>query len=71
MLTLLTSKVPASPNTYTNLGINVIQPGGTSMRTTHVMDLLLQKLPPDAYMAHCLPGLVNNLLSVAVLCEVG
>jgi hypothetical protein len=71
MLTLLISKAPASLNTHTNLGISVIQPGGTSMRTTHAMDLLLQKLPPNARMAHHLPGLVNNLLSVAVLCNTG
>jgi hypothetical protein len=68
---LLTSKAPASPNTHTNLGISVIQPGGTSMRTTHAMGLLLQKLPPNARMAHCLPELVHNLLSVAVLCYAG
>jgi hypothetical protein len=68
MLTLLKSKVPASTNTHTNLGISVIQPGSTSMRTTHAMDLLLQKLPPDAHMAHNIPGIViNNLLSIAVL----
>ncbi len=71
MLTLLTSKAPATPNTHTDLGISVIQPGGTIMRTTHVMDLLLQKLPPDTCMAHPLPGLVNNLLTVAVLCNTG
>ena len=71
MLTLLTSRAPASPNTHTNLGIRVIQPGGTSMRTTHAMGLLLQKLPPNAHMAHHLPGLLNNLLSVTVLCNTG
>jgi hypothetical protein len=70
-LMLLTSKAPASPNTRTNLGISVIQPGSTSMCTTHQMDLLLQKLPPDACMAHRLPGLINNLLSIAVLCDAG
>ncbi len=49
----------------------MIQPGGTCMQTTHAMDLLLQKLPPDVCMAHCLSGLFNNLLSIAVLCDVG
>jgi hypothetical protein len=49
----------------------MIQPGGTSMCTTHAMDLLLQKLPPNARMAHCLPGLINTLLSVTVLCNAG
>ncbi len=70
-LTLLTSKAPASPNTHTDLGISMIQHGGTSMHTTHAMDLLLQKLPPNARMAHRLPGLINNLLSVTVLCNAG
>ncbi len=41
------------------------------MRTTHAIDLLLQKLPPDTCMAHCLPELVNNLPSIAVLCDAG
>jgi hypothetical protein len=70
MLMFLTSKAPASLNIHTNLGKSVIQQGGTSMRTTHVMDLLLQKLPPDMCMAHHLSRLVNNLLSIAVLCDV-
>ncbi len=69
MLMLLTSKAPASPNTHTNLGISVIQPGGTSMRTTHAMDQLLQKLPPNARMVHCLSGLNSKLLSFTVLCN--
>jgi hypothetical protein len=71
MLMLFTSKAPASPNTRTNLGISVIQPGGTSMRTTHAMDLLLQKLLPNTCMAHRLPGLVKNLLSIAAFCNTG
>jgi hypothetical protein len=71
MLMLFTSKAPASLSTHTNLGISVIQPGGTSMRTTLAIDLLLQNLPPNACMAHCLPRLLNNLLSVAVLCNAG
>ena len=45
----------------------MIQPGGTRMRTTHAMDLLLQKLSLDVCMAHRLPGLFNNPLSSAVL----
>ncbi len=71
MLTLLTSKAPALSNTHTNLGISMMQSGDTSMRNTHMMDLLLQKLPSDVCMAHHLPGLVNNLLSIAVLCNTG
>jgi hypothetical protein len=41
------------------------------MTTTHAIDLLLSNLPPKAHLVHQLPGLVNNLLSVAVLCNVG
>jgi hypothetical protein len=70
-LMLLTSKAPASLNTHTSLGISVIQLDGTSMRTTHTMALLLQNLPPDRRMAHQFPGLVNILLSTAVLCDAG
>ena len=41
------------------------------MTSTHAVNLLLNKLPADARLAHQLPGLVNNLLSVAVLCNAG
>jgi hypothetical protein len=51
--------------------ITVIQPGGDKMRTTHAVNCLLSKLPPNAPMVHSLPGLTNNLLSVAVLCDTG
>jgi hypothetical protein len=41
------------------------------MHSTHAVDLLLSKLPANARMAHSLPGLTNNLLSVPVLCDAG
>jgi hypothetical protein len=41
------------------------------MTTTHAIDVLLSKLPLKALLAHSLPSLVNNLLSVAVLCNAG
>jgi hypothetical protein len=41
------------------------------MTSTHAVNLLLNKLPADARLAHQLPGLVNNLLLVAVLCDAG
>jgi hypothetical protein len=37
MLMLLTSKAPASPNTHANLGISMMQSGGTSMSTAQAM----------------------------------
>jgi hypothetical protein len=69
-----TSKSLVTPSTQTfpatiQESITVIQPGGDKMRTTHAVDLLLSKLPTNARMAHSLPGLTNNLLSVAVLCN--
>jgi hypothetical protein len=41
------------------------------MRITQAINLLLSKLPPEARIAHQLPGFVNNLLSVAILCDIG
>ena len=41
------------------------------MTSTHAVNLLLNKLPADARLAHRLPDLVNNFLSVAVLCDAG
>jgi hypothetical protein len=41
------------------------------MTTTHAIDLLLRNLPPEAQLGHRLPGLVNNLLSIAALVDAG
>jgi hypothetical protein len=41
------------------------------MTTTHAINLLLWNLSPEARLGHCLPGLVNNLLSIAVLVDTG
>jgi hypothetical protein len=57
--------------TTSKSSITVIQPSGKQMQSTHAVDLLLHNLPPDARMAHSFPGLTNNLLSVAVLCNAG
>jgi hypothetical protein len=70
------SKSQVTPSTQTSpatslKSITVIRPAVDKMRTTHTVDLLLRKLPPNARMAHSLPGLTNNLLSVAVLCNAG
>jgi hypothetical protein len=67
---LVTPSTKTSPATSLE-SITVIQPGGDKMRTTHAVDLLLSKLPPNSRMAHSLPGLTNNLLSIAVLCNAG
>ena len=49
----------------------IIQPNGARMTTTKNLELLLTKLPKSARQAHRLPGIVNNLLSVAELCDAG
>ena len=41
------------------------------MTTTHVVNLLLRNLPVTARLGHRLPGLINNLLSVATLVDAG
>ena len=41
------------------------------MTTMLTVDLLLWNLPPEARLEHRLPGLVNNLLSIAALVDVG
>ncbi len=69
--TLLTTTSPATTMTNADIQITVIQPGGNRTTTTHAVDLLLQNLPPEAQLGHRLPGLVNNLLSVAALVDTG
>jgi hypothetical protein len=64
-------KTPAAPNTQPNVQISVVKPGRDCMTTTHTINLLLSKLPPEARLAHQLHGLVNNVLSVAILCNAG
>jgi hypothetical protein len=68
---LLTTKAPANNLTKTDVKITVLQPSGSKMRSTHAINLLLQSLPPEARLAHQLPGLINNLLLEAVLCNAG
>jgi hypothetical protein len=41
------------------------------MTTMHAIDLLLWNLPLEARLGHHLPGLVNNLLSIAALVDAG
>ncbi len=70
-ISLLMKKTPVAFTTQPNVQISIVQPGGDCMMTTHAINLLHSKLPPEACLAHRLPGLVNNLLSVAILCNAG
>jgi hypothetical protein len=64
-------KTPAASTTQPNVQSSIVQPGGDCMTTTYAFNLLLSKLPPEAHLAHQLPGLINNLLSIAILCGIG
>ena len=41
------------------------------MFTSRTLEILLTKLPKAAQEAYCAPGIINNLLSVSVLCDSG
>ena len=41
------------------------------MLTNKTMDLLLARLPKEASEGHRTPGIINNLLSVSVMCDAG
>ena len=69
--TLLRMTAPGTTTTKADIQITVIQPGSDCMTATHAVNLLLWNLPPEAQLGHCLPGLVNNLLSGAALVDAG
>ena len=49
----------------------ILQTAGARMFTIKTMELLLAKLPKAAKEAHLAPGIINNLLSVSILCDAG
>ena len=49
----------------------ILQPAGARMFTTKTMELLLSKLTKANKEAHLAPGIINNLLSVSILCDAG
>ena len=51
-VTLLTPTAPASNKTNNNVQITFLQPSGAKMTSTHAVNLLLNKLPADARLAH-------------------
>ncbi len=70
-LSLITPFMIAAPMNNSNIQISINQPRGDRIMTSHSVDLLLTKLPQHARLAHQLPGLTNNLLSIAVLWNAG
>ena len=70
-LSLLGIGATATKSTEQLPGKCIIQPNGARMTTTKNLELLLTKLPKSSRQAHRLPGIINNLLSVAELCDAG
>jgi len=70
-LSLLGISATATESAEQLPGKCIIQPNGARMTTTKNLEFLLTKLPKSARQAHRLPGIVNNLLSVAEFCDAG
>jgi hypothetical protein len=66
----LSAAAPCSNKQAAHVPINVNMPNGTKIQSSHICNLLLTYLPPQARQAHILPGLVHNsLISVGQLCD--
>jgi hypothetical protein len=68
----LSATAPCINKQAAQVPLNVNMPNGTTIQLSHTCDLLLADLPPQAWKAHILPGLVHNsLISVGQLCDNG
>jgi hypothetical protein len=68
----LSATAPCSNKQEAHVPLIVNMPNGTTIQSSHICDLLLADLPPQARKAHILPGLVHNsLISVGQLCDNG
>ena len=68
---LLSNDAPAIESATQLPTKTIIQPAGSRIFTNKTMELLLNKLPKAAKEAHRAPGVINNLLSVSILCDAG
>ena len=63
---------PVNDVTTAESPINVKQPDGACVSSTHTCNLRIPNLPPAARLAHIIPGLASHLLvSVVRLCNAG
>jgi hypothetical protein len=68
----LSAAAPCSNKQAAHVPLNVNKPNGTTIQSSHTCNLLLKDLPPQAWQAHILPGLVHNsLILVGQLCDNG
>ena len=70
-ISLLTSHTTASKASAQEPSKTVIIPDGKNLATTDTVLLNLPELPDAARRAYRLPSIMNNLLSVAELCDAG
>ena len=70
-ISLLTSQAKASKASVQEPSKTVIIPDGKNLATTDTVLLNLPELPDAARRAFRLPSIMNNLLSVAELCDAG
>jgi hypothetical protein len=68
----LSAAAPCSDKQAVHVPLNVNMPNGTTIQSSHICNLLLTALTPQARQAYILPGLVHNsLISVGQLCDNG
>jgi hypothetical protein len=68
----LSTTAPCNNKQEAHVPLSVNMPNGTTIQSSRTCDLLLADLPPQAWKAHILPGLVHNsLISVGQLCDSG
>jgi hypothetical protein len=58
----LSAAAPYSDKQAAHVPLNVNMPNGTTIQSSHICNLLLTDLPPQARQAHIPPGLVHNSL---------
>ena len=70
-LNLLSESAPANEASTQLPSKSILQPSGAKMSTTATLQMLLNKLPPDAREAHRTPGLLHNLVAASKLVDAG
>jgi hypothetical protein len=71
-INFLSATAPCNSKQEAHVPLSVNMHNGTTIQSSHTCDLLLADLPPQAWKAHILPGLVHNsLISVGQLCYKG
>ena len=68
---LLANGAPANESAAQLSTKIILQSTGARMFTTKTMEVLLSKLPKADREAHLAPGIINNILYVSVLYDVG